>query len=278
MMNTDSVQRTRVELGTVQETLLIPLYYRAAESRRPDAIIQDSFACKITEKLEYDFRKFDPHWNIQMDVAIRTEIFDEILINFLKERPRATVLNLGAGLDARCLRLDNQRLKCFNIDLPDSIELRNLFFPNQARHTNIAANVFDFGWMDQVDLGSEASSSVIALAEGLFCYCTESQIKSLLGEMSQRWPGCQLAFQSLCPALVGRAKTVGAVNQTQAEFRWGVKWGKELLRWNPKYQLVGEYYFVDRHRERWGVIGRRLWNPFVRRWFRQVMKITVLRL
>ena len=44
----------------VAETLLIPLYMRAKESRRGgDAILKDKMAETLVESIDYDYSKFD---------------------------------------------------------------------------------------------------------------------------------------------------------------------------------------------------------------------------
>ena len=45
--------------SVVAETLLIPLYMRAKESRRKDAILRDLQAEQLVESIEYDYSKFD---------------------------------------------------------------------------------------------------------------------------------------------------------------------------------------------------------------------------
>ncbi len=40
-----------IQLGTVQETLLIPLWARTMETFRPDAIIRDPLSAQILSKL-----------------------------------------------------------------------------------------------------------------------------------------------------------------------------------------------------------------------------------
>ncbi len=42
-----------VRLGTVQETLLIPLYGRAVDNRNPDAILRDTRAEEIAASIDY---------------------------------------------------------------------------------------------------------------------------------------------------------------------------------------------------------------------------------
>lgn len=46
-------------LKGVPETLLVPLYARAVETQRPDAICRDLQAVAMMAKIDYDFSKFD---------------------------------------------------------------------------------------------------------------------------------------------------------------------------------------------------------------------------
>ena len=60
----------------VPETMLWPLYNRAAEARRPDAFLKDSMGVRIADGIEYDytrsFGKPDPGH------AIRAVVFDQL--------------------------------------------------------------------------------------------------------------------------------------------------------------------------------------------------------
>lgn len=51
-------QRHKFE-SIVAETLLIPLYYRAKESRRKNPILNDKVAEGLVDSLEYDYSRFD---------------------------------------------------------------------------------------------------------------------------------------------------------------------------------------------------------------------------
>lgn len=60
----------------VAETLLIPLYMRAKESRRKtDRIITDPFAEALVERIEYDYSKFDSAKITQCRMILRPRIF-----------------------------------------------------------------------------------------------------------------------------------------------------------------------------------------------------------
>ncbi|HBB73292.1 MAG TPA: class I SAM-dependent methyltransferase [Planctomycetaceae bacterium] len=266
----------RPTLGEVQETLLIPLYFRARETLRPDAIIRDPEAVRLVAAIDYDFSRFDPAWIIGLDCVIRTEILDERVRAFLGRHPDAVVINLGAGLDARFRRIDNGRVRWFDLDLPDAIELRDRLLPAGERVVHLAGSMFDPGWAARVP--APPGTPVLVIAEGLFCYCAERQLRGLFALLAARWPGVHVVFQSISPRYVGRQAEVPAVNLTRARLLWGVESGREIEAWDPAYRFLGEWAFIDRHRHRWGHLRWLSLLPWVRRDLRTVMKISEVRL
>ena len=49
----------KVDLGPVQETLLIPLLARARETENPRGLLRDPRAVAIVRSLDYDFGKWE---------------------------------------------------------------------------------------------------------------------------------------------------------------------------------------------------------------------------
>lgn len=264
-----------VELGDVQETLLITLYLRAVESRRADAIIRDQRAIEIVDQIDYDFSKFDQAWIVQLDAAIRTEIFDERVLEFLARHPGSTIVNLGAGLDARFWRIDNGHVRWFDLDMPDSIELRQQFYSESDRNRFLAKSMLDFSWID--DIARTPDEPVLILAEGLLAYFDEAQVRSLFETIADRLPGAEFLFQTMSERYVRRRHRVQGVNRTKAVLKWGVPTGRDVARWDPRYEFLGEWAFIDRYRHRWRWLRWATWLPPVDRIVRQSMKITHLR-
>lgn len=266
-----------LELGDVQETLLIPLYMRALESQRADAICHDLKAVEIVSNLDIDFRRFDS-WILQLDVAIRTEIFDEAVLDFRQRHPNACFVNLGAGLDARFQRMDNGQILWFDLDMPDSIFLRRRFFNEGPRNYFIPKSVTDLSWLDDVE-SLRSDRPTMLIAEGLFCYLDGDDIRRVLCTVADRWPGTEIVFQSISPEFINRQKDVEAVKATKAVFKWGITSGKEVERWRSDFHFLDEWAFIDRHFRRWGLTGwAARFLPWVYRRLRNVMKITHLRL
>ncbi|WHH58701.1 hypothetical protein [Petroclostridium sp. X23] len=66
-------------LEGIQETLLIPLWARAAETNNKSPIIRDDQAVEMMMKIDYDFSKFDGAWMSQTGVAVRDRIVHIVL-------------------------------------------------------------------------------------------------------------------------------------------------------------------------------------------------------
>ena len=169
--------RTPILLDDVPATLLIPLCARAAETERTDPIVRDPKAIEILESLDYDFSHLRRLWMTQVDIAVRTEIFDEATSRFLAEHPRATVVNLGAGLDGRFWRLDNGQVTWLDLDLPEVVQLRRKFYAESDRNRFIARSILDFTWIDEVEL--RAGQPLLIIVEGVLHYFEEAQVRQL---------------------------------------------------------------------------------------------------
>jgi hypothetical protein len=80
--------RTVRNLSAVSRTLMTPLYIRAMESRRPDAIVHDPRALEVVGRLDDDFslvrsrKKGD-----RVSMLMRMREFDRLAWEFLTQHP-----------------------------------------------------------------------------------------------------------------------------------------------------------------------------------------------
>jgi len=241
-----------VRLSGVAETLLIPLWARAVETRRPDAIIRDPIALEIFENLDYDFSKFEGAWMTQTGIAIRTKLLDEATSAFIRENPRAVVINLGAGLSTRFSRLDNGTVRWYEVDLPEVIGLRKLFFRETKRYRSIAGSVTEPSTLERLIAGRQP---VLILAEGLFMYFAEEDVRSVFGCLSRRFPGAQMLLEMLAPCALGMGKYDPCLSKIAGgclDFRWTLGDCRDFESWDCGLQVLGESNVLEHHRERWG--------------------------
>lgn len=262
-------------LSGVPETLMIPLAMRAAESRRHDAIIRDPTAERIVAAVDYDFSSLRGAWITQADVAVRTEIIDEMVQAILEQHRRLVVANLGAGLDGRFDRLDDGRVRWFDIDLPEVIELRRRFFNETDRRRFIPRSLLDFDWIDELD--RQPDEHVLVIAEGVLHYFPEADVRGLFIEISDRLPGADCVIHTTSPACVRHQSRNRIFRTFRAPFAWGVATARELVGWDERIEFITEAAFVDRHPTRWRWLRFAKALPGVGAELRASMKIAHLR-
>ena len=274
MPNSTSPTRQPIRLGPVQETLLIPLYYRAGETQSDAPAFCDDHAVAILPQIDYDFTGFDNAWALRNDIVVRTVVFDDLVHAFVQQNPDAQIINLGAGLDARFHRVDNGRIDWHDLDMPDAIDLRNRFLPTGPRNHTIARSMFDTDWFEQVD--PDPARPTLIIAEALLFYFEEHQIRDLLQKLTHRFPHGELIFQSTSPRIVGRRSTVPVLRNMGAELKWGIPTAAALRQWNPNYRLLSEQSLVDRLPHRWRYYRWAKHLPRIGPYIREVMKVSHL--
>ena len=191
-------QKTHIERNTVQETLVIPLYGRELCTEQFPRLFRDDKAVELICRIDYDFSalaaksKSFAHRFGALEVAMRENDLMAEAKDYLKTHPKATIVNLGCGLDQTAENCDNGRCGIVNLDLPDVIEVRNRLLPDGGRVKNVAADLNDFSWFDKID----AENGVCFLAAGVFYYFKTGDIKKLFSAMAKRFPGGRLVFDA----------------------------------------------------------------------------------
>ncbi|MBR1812118.1 MAG: class I SAM-dependent methyltransferase [Clostridia bacterium] len=187
-----------IEKNTVQETLIIPLYARKVCSEHYPYLFQDVTAVRICDMLDYDFdsqkKKMESAVGLFGALEVGQRHYDLMceVEDYLKAHPKAAVVNLGCGLDDTFRKVDNGTCHGFNIDLPDVIAVRNELLPAREREKNIACNLNDYSWMDEID----PENGAVFYAAGVFYYFKTDDVKKLVSEMAKRFPGAVLAFDA----------------------------------------------------------------------------------
>ncbi|MEU1981687.1 class I SAM-dependent methyltransferase [Nocardia sp. NPDC019395] len=231
---TDKVDFTGVKWGSTEWTMLGTLYLRACESRLEHPVLGDRAAAEAVDRIDYDFDRmgrWTNSWSNQFLVALRAKQLDDWAGDFLERHPDAVVLHLGCGLDSRAFRLDlPSGVDWFDVDVPEVIELRREIFSEREHYRMIGSSVTEPGWLD--DIPSDRPALVIA--EGLFMYLTESDVRQLLQRLTDRFGSGELLFD----ALPRWTSTISGLVRWGTRNAWGTRDARELERWNPRLKYV----------------------------------------
>lgn len=240
------------KLDGVSETLLIPLWARAAETSFSEPIIRDDLAVEMINKIDYDFSKLERARFSQVGVAIRTELLDKAVREFITRHMDSVVINLGCGLDTRYFRVDNGRIRWYDLDLPEPIRLRRQFFSETERYRMLEKSVFDADWYKEIQ---RENKPVLIVAEGLLMYFNEQEVKQLLAKLVCEFPKAEMLLEVLAPLLVKNSRRHDSVRKMNAPFCWGAAYGSGLEALNKHIQFIEEWNYFDYHRNRWGWLG-----------------------
>ena len=239
------------ELSGVPETLLITLYMRAMESRRTDALIHDERSVALMKKIEaaglYDFgrmRSLRLSEENKLVIILRNREIDRCAREFLARNPDAVAVHIGCGLDTRFERVDDGRVEWYDLDFPDVVEWRRkLVGPEGERHHLLGCSVLEEGWRDTI--GSYGPRPFLFLAEGVFMYLTEAQVRRLVLTLRNRFPGAELVFDAYSPIHVLRHNLQYAAGSIQFPTRWGIWRGREMEAWGGGIRQLGEWGYFD---------------------------------
>lgn len=238
----------QVNLGTIQETALIPLWARATEFKKSRPIVRDEKSVEICRSLDYDFSKFKHVRASQIGCCIRCAEFDGYVRQFATEHPSGSVVDMGAGLNSRFERVDNGKLSWFEIDFPDVIELRAHFFASTARRHPIAGSALTSDWVAEVR--SKGEGPFFFLFEGVLMYFMPSEVTRMIQLVEQEFPGSTIAFDSLSTWVMRHQYWHDCLKYTDARFRWGIEHPFDLQQLSgtlhvdqqtPLYDIVKKY-------------------------------------
>lgn len=240
------IKKIKQNLYGLSETMMVPLWARAMETKLINPIIVDKKALEMMGQIEYDFSKFKSKRMPQVSIAIRTELLDRATQDFMQKHPEGCVINLGCGLDTRFFRLHHHKIHWYDLDLPEPIRIRKQFFTESERYKMIAGSVFDYTWINEI----KTNEHVLLIAEGLLMYFKKKDVKDLINNLVKAFPGAEMLLEVTTPLLVKRQENQDSKFEKNVPFLWGIKNGKEMEKFNPHIEFITEWIYFDYHKER----------------------------
>lgn len=174
------------QIKQVSDTAFMAAAYRAMETNHPNAIFHDPFAAKLAGDRGKNIVDSLPKQASTMggwSVVIRTRIIDDFIQGAIVEGVD-TILNLGAGLDARPYRMAlPASLRWIEVDYPHVIELKETRLAGETPRCRLERVRLDLADVAaRRTLLAEVvaqSKKVLVLTEGVIPYLSEDAVASL---------------------------------------------------------------------------------------------------
>lgn len=238
--------KKKVELGKLQETMVLPLWGRFLESKKSDPLVYDSKAIEIINNMDYDFSKIENKLTEYHALAwaIRSKTMDVAVENFIKKHPKAIIVNIGAGLDTSFERADNGKIIWYDLDLPDAIEFRKNFIDETDRRRYISKSVFDYGWFDDI---TSIDDNILFIASGVLMFFEEEDLKRLFYKLTSRFPDGEIFFDTLSEEGLKYANDMMLnAGMKEGMIAWGINSASNMIKWNDKIEVVDEFSYYER--------------------------------
>ena len=171
-----SNEKIKPKLNGTAETMLQCFYARAMHSRNPKNKFRDTKAEELIDRIDYDFSNAKKDTAMSGGIVARSVVFDELVSDFIRKNPDCTVVNIACGLDTRFYRMDNGKITWYNLDLPETIEVRDSIYQESGRVSTIACSVLDPAWADQV----KVRGKMLFIIEGLTMYMKADEVRMML--------------------------------------------------------------------------------------------------
>lgn len=244
LMNPDEVK-----LGSVQETLLLPLWGRAIETQKQKPLLVDNTAVSIINAIPYDFTVIAKSVSTvsQKSWIARSIFFDKKIRHFIHLHPEATIVNIGCGLDTTFDRVDNGKIQWIDLDLPDSIDLRKKYIAESSRRKFVARSVFDTTWYESI----ERKDNVMLLIAGVIYYFDETEIKKLFNDIHTHIPGAEILFDysSVRGIKIANKQVIdsGGMNKS-AHLKWGINNISDIEKWDDTIKVIDAMPMFQEHK------------------------------
>lgn len=232
----------KIQMQGVPETMLQTLYARAAYSKMGNAKFRDDKAVEIISRMDYDFSLAGKDTMMSKGVIARTILLDRMVGEFIRENPKGTVVNIACGMDTRVYRLKMPpSVRWYNLDLPETIEVRRRFLTEDGQISMIAKSAMDGNWAAEIE---EPEGRTLVILEGFVMYLSQEDVKQILSIISGRFPQAEIIMETMSPWVVKNMKEK-SIEATKARFTWGIRSGKKLEGISPEYTWVRDVSLVE---------------------------------
>lgn len=222
-----------MNLNNESKTLFIPLLGKALMSKEK-VFLHDKKAEEIISKINYDFNSLKQSKYLSMYMSLRAMLIDKLCNKYILENSNTTIIHLGCGLDSRCLRVNQNYNKWYDLDYENVISIRKEYYEENSKYIMLGYSVTDYEWLEKI----EYNDNVLIVMEGLTMYLSEDEIHELLVNLNNKFNNIYLIFDAYTKKGVRLSKIKNPVNKMNAKIKYGIDDYNDFLLLNSNLEYV----------------------------------------
>jgi methyltransferase (TIGR00027 family) len=220
----------------VSDTALWVAYFRAMETKRPDALFRDQYAERLAGERGFHLANTLPDGNKhEWAWVARTYLFDHFIAQEV-QRGADQVINLAAGLDARPYRLDlPPNLRWVEVDFPEIVNYKNEILNGENPRCQLERVSLDLANVqarrELFAALSDRSKKTVVASEGLLIYFTPDQVASLARDLvaAERFQSWIIDLASPGQLKLMQRTTGKQLSEAGAAFKFGPSEGPNFF-------------------------------------------------
>lgn len=221
-------------MNSVNKTLYIPLYGKSYVSEK-GIILNDKKAQEIWAKEGFKLKgKSKSKW-LAYYMGIRSAVFDEWVKNQMDICADGVVIHIGCGLDSRVERVGTNNHKWYDVDFPDVINERKLYYRENEYYTMLEGDARNCSWLAEIPKNSNA----IIVMEGISMYLTESELKGLINSLKNHFSSINMLMDCYTELSAKISKHRNPINDVGVTEVYGFD--------DPKAFEVDDFTFIQEH-------------------------------
>jgi methyltransferase (TIGR00027 family) len=228
----------------VSDTALWVAYFRALETKRPDALFRDPLAERLAGEEGFHIAGTLPDGNKhEWAWVARTYLFDQFIEDEIRQGADL-VLNLAAGLDARPYRMDlPSHLRWIEVDFPEIIAYKEQKLANEKPRCTLERIGLDLADLPArralfSQLNGQANRIAVA-SEGLLIYFSDQEVVSLATDLAngEHFESWVIDLASPGQLKLMQRTTGKQLSEAGAAFKFGPPEGADFFArygWQPR--------------------------------------------
>ncbi len=179
---------------TVAEDIRHAVWARSVLAERYPKLFTDTDSIKLASRLNIEHKQISLKYDLYDKAVILEKLvaIDGRVRNFIRRYADSIIVNVGAELDTMFSRVDNGRIRWYNVDLPERIELRRRYMASREREQNIDRSIFDYTWMDQIKRPD--GQPILFVCHDIAKYFDKQRLQAFLDALWRHFPGAEVVF------------------------------------------------------------------------------------
>lgn len=182
------------EANLINDNIRHAVWARSMVAERYPNLYVDDESIKLAAKLGTSHKDFNAQYTEYERIVTMERIveMDKRVKQFINRYADGLIVNVGSELNTMFSRMDNGRIRWYNVDMPETMELRRRMMETRDREQNIGKSILDFSWLDSIK--KAPGQAVLFVCVDVTKYFTKKRLQAFLDAVWKKFPGAEVVF------------------------------------------------------------------------------------